>query len=85
MKLLVTKPITSNSHYYALSDTVETTVAQAGSFRRLYGWTIVEDDPADETSVAQLKKAELLDLAHTRGVEVPAKATKKDILILLGE
>ncbi len=81
--LKVTKPITSNGRYYKAGEIVDMGPNE-GVFHRLYGWVYVDDKPAGE-SVTGLRKAELLHLADERGVEVPAGATKKDIIDLLGE
>ncbi len=80
----VTKAIYHQGHYYAVGDVVE----NDGSLARLFAWkktdarlseTPAEADPA----LAGKSKAELLDLAVERGVEVPVRATKTQIRELL--
>ena len=77
MKLKVTKAITSHGRYYAAGSIAEMDPAVAGSFIRLYGWVPVTDD------LSSLKKADLLAKAEAAGFDVPANATKQDIINLL--
>ena len=96
MRVRVTKPITIHGRYYATGDIVEST-PQIVSYRRMLRWEIVDDstplrseeavmaDLADDLSdVSGLKKAELVALAKERGLPVAAKATRKDLIELLG-
>ncbi len=88
MKLRVTKALTINHTYYAVGDTVEVNDTQGGSYRRLYGWEIIEagsgpPPAATDKALSKMSKAELLDIAETRGVQHPAKITKAELLALL--
>ena len=96
MRVRVTKPITIHGRYYATGDIVEST-PQIDSYRRMLRWEKVGDstplrsesalmaDLADDLSdVSGLKKAELVALAEERGLPVAAKATRKDLIELLG-
>lgn len=80
MKLKVTKAITSHGTYYAAGSVVEMDPAVAGSFVRLYGWVPV---PKGQPDLSSLKKAELVAKAEDAGFDVPASATKQDIINLL--
>ena len=79
MQYRVTKAIKSNGHYYQVGDVVE----NDGSLARLFGWTKVDAPVSEPVSLAGKTKAELLDLAAQRGVEVPAKSSKAQIRELL--
>ncbi len=96
MRVRVTKPITIHGRYYATGDIVEST-PQIDSYRRMLRWEKVGDstplrseealmaDLADDLSdVSGLKKVELVALAKERGLPVAAKATRKDLIELLG-
>ena len=78
----VTKAIYHQGVRYEVGDVVE----NDGSLARIFGWEKVATvQPAASRSdgVAGMSKAGLLDLAHERGVEVPAKATKATLRELL--
>ena len=97
MKARVTKPITIHGRYYATGDIVEST-PQIDSYRRMLRWEIVGDSTplkseealmaelagSGDADLAGLKKAELVALAKERGLPVAAKATRKDLIELLG-
>jgi hypothetical protein len=85
MKFRVTQPKTVYGRYYGLNEIVDIHDGSPGdssvsrSLARLYKWEPVSGDPKP------LTKPDLYALAEKRGVEVPAKATKKELLELLGE
>ena len=79
MAVRVTRAITVYGRYYAVGEVLESTPV-VDSLRRLYGWEVV---PEPKRGLSSLSKAELLDLADDRGVEVPASATKAEIRELL--
>ena len=97
MRVRVTKPITIHGRYYATGDIVEST-PQIDSYRRMLRWEIVGDSTPlkseealmaelagdGDADLAGLKKAELVALAEERGLPVAAKATRKDLIELLG-
>ena len=88
MALRVTKAITRNNHYYRVGDEYPSRdESHAGSLNRQFVWLeLVDSGPkpaVKPASLAGLSKAELLDAAQRRGVEVPAKATKKPLVELL--
>lgn len=68
----------------------ETMVVARGEYDMVWraeGWAIlgVADDEAepDGPDLSAMTKAELVDVAAARGVEIPASATKADILAAL--
>ena len=91
MKWRVTKPITIQGRYYAAGEVVEAS-PQIDSYRRMLHWVAVDDDTpttklqseAPAGDLSGLRKAELVALAEERGLPVPAKSTRKDLIALLG-
>ena len=98
MRWRVTNPITVYGRYYATGEVVDIDPnTHLDSYRRMLRWEKVDDstplrsekalmaDLADDLSdVSGLKKAELVALAEERGLPVAAKATRKDLIELLG-
>ena len=99
MRVRVTKPITIHGRYYATGDIVEST-PQIDSYRRMLRWEKVDGstplrseealmaelagDLSGDSELAGLKKKDLVALAKERGLPVAAKATRKDLIELLG-
>ena len=92
MKLLVTKAITKDGVYYAKGMVAELDDARGGSYHRLFGWPYTDEggevsaapvytqEMAPGPVLADLTKRELRAYAAENNVELPAKATKTEIL-----
>ena len=95
MKLLVTRALTIDRVYYAEGTVAEFDDSRGGSLHRQWGWTYVDEDgessaasassraPASGPVLAELTKPKLKAYAKEHGIELPAKATKGDILEIL--
>jgi len=79
MGLRVTKPVTKYGRYYASGDIIDQPSSTEQSLGRMYGWEQVNDSAP---SLGGMKKAELVQLAEDRGLDVSG-LTKKDLLDVL--
>lgn len=77
MAIRVTNAKTKHGRYYAAGEIIEHPTSREESYRRLYGWEIV-DDPAP-SSLAGMRKPELIQLAEDGGLDVSG-LTKSEII-----
>ncbi len=77
----VTKAVYHQGVRYEVGDVVE----NDGSLGRIFQWKklVAPVQPEPDAGLGGLSKPDLLDLAHERGVEVSAKATKATLRELL--
>jgi hypothetical protein len=79
MAIRVTTPITKYGRYYAAGEIIDEPTSVERSLARLLQWEQV-DDP--KPTLGGLRKAQLVDLAVERGVDVEG-LTKAEIIELL--
>ncbi len=96
MKLLVTNAKTIGGVYYAKGTVAEFGDTTGGSYHRLYGWPYADEDGEESAApvydqelaperpvFADLTKPKLKRYAKEHDIELPAKATRDDILEIL--
>ena len=67
MRLRVTNAKTKRGRYYAAGEIIEDPSSTEQSYGRLYKWEVVPDAPVNLRS---LRKAELVEIAGSRGLDV---------------
>ncbi len=97
MKLLVTNAKTIQGVYYGKGSVAEFGDTTGGSYHRLYGWPYADEDGEVSAApvysldselgpppvFADLTKPKLKAYAREHDIELPAKATRDDILEIL--
>ena len=84
MAIRVTNPITKHGRYYAAGEIIEQPTQSEHSYRRLYGWELVDDSKTEPQPQKKLGKPQLVELARERGFDVVG-LTKAEIVELLEE
>lgn len=81
MRIRVTRPITHYGRYYAAGEVIDDPSSTDQSLCRIYSWEILADS---EPAITSLRKADLVEIAESRGLDVEG-LTKAEILGVLGE
>lgn len=79
MRIRVTKAITKYGRHYAAGEIIEAPSPMEDSLRRTYKWEILPDS---NPVLGSLKKADLVEVAVERGLDVDG-LTKAEILEVL--
>ncbi len=76
MAIRVTRPITKYGRYYPLGEVIDDPSSAELSLARVWRWETVTEK---KSSLHGMRKPELVDLAHERGVDVSGFTVKQII------